>query len=87
MTVFICKLVLLTKHYLLSPEGIIVLSDIYWSEDIAQTWDNIYEKNIQFHAIDLFPLGILIPRQNEYWGRHKITMLELHWKPWRIGIK
>jgi hypothetical protein len=28
----------------LSKEGIIVLSDIYWSEDMAQTWDNIYKK-------------------------------------------
>jgi len=80
-------------HYLnicspfLSANGIIILSDIYWSEDMAQTWDNIYEKNTQFHAIDLFHFGILIPRQNENWGRHKITMLELHWKPWRIGIK
>jgi predicted O-methyltransferase YrrM len=80
-------------HYLnvcspyISKEGIIVLSDIYWSEEMKQTWDNIYEKNTQFHAIDLFHFGLLIPRQNEYWGRHKITMLELHWKPWRIGIK
>jgi len=71
----------------LSPEGIIVLSDIYWSEDMTQTWVNIYEKNTQFHAIDLFHFGLLIPRQNENWGRHKITMLELHWKPWLIGIK
>ena len=71
----------------LSPERIIVLSDKYWSEDMAQTWDNIYEKNTQFHTIDLFHFGILIPRQNENWGRYQITMLELHWKPWRIGIK
>lgn len=80
-------------HYLnvcsnyLSPEGIIVLSDIYWSEDMAQTWDNIYEKNTQFHAIDLFHFGLLIPRQNENWGRHTLSIIDLLWKPWRIGIK
>lgn len=80
-------------HYLnvcsnyLSPEGIIVLSDIYWSEDMKQTWDNIYEKNTQFHAIDLFHFGLLIPRQNENWERHTVSIIDLLWKPWRIGIK
>jgi predicted O-methyltransferase YrrM len=80
-------------HYLnvcspyLSPEGIIVLSDIYWSEDMKQTWDNIYEKNTQFHDIDLFHFGLLIPRKNENWGRHTLSIIDLLWKPWRIGIK
>ena len=85
MTVFISKLVFLRNitffFTLMSPfskEGIIVLSDIYWSEDMAQTWDNIYEKNTRFQAIDLFHFGLLIPRQNKNWGRHQLTMLELH---------
>ena len=80
-------------HYLnvcspyLSKEGIIILSDIYWSEDMAQTWVNIYENNTQFHAIDLFHFGLLIPRQNENWVRHTISTIDLLWKPWRIGLK
>ena len=80
-------------HYLnvcspyLSANGIIILSDIYWSEDMGQTWDNIYDKNTRFHAIDLFHFGLLIPRQNENWGRHTLSIIDLLWKPWRIGIK
>ena len=79
-------------HYLnicspyLSPEGIIVLSDIYWSEDMAQTWVNIYEKNTQFHAIDLFHFGLLIPRNEEISERHALSIINLIWKPWRIGL-
>jgi hypothetical protein len=65
----------LTRYYLLSKEGIIVLSDIYWSEDMEQTWQFIKEKYPHFHVIDLFHFGILIPRQNENWGRHKISIL------------
>jgi hypothetical protein len=54
---------------------------------MKQTWHNIYEKNTQFHAIDLFHFGLLIPRQNENWGRHTLSIIDLLWKPWRIGIK
>jgi predicted O-methyltransferase YrrM len=79
-------------HYLnvcspyLSPEGIIVLSDIYWSEDMAQTWDNIFEKNTRFHAIDLFHFGLLIPRNDQISERHTLSIIDLFWKPWRIGL-
>ena len=80
-------------HYLnicspyLSANGIIILSDIYWSEDMGQTWVNIYQKNTRFHAIDLFHFGLLIPRQNENWVRHTLSIIDLLWKPWRIGLK
>ena len=79
-------------HYLnvcspyLSKEGIIILSDIYWSEDMKQTWDNIYEKNTQFHAIDLFHFGILVPRNDQICERHTLSIIDLFWKPWRIGL-
>ena len=79
-------------HYLnvcstyLSKEGIIVLSDIYWSEDMAQTWVNIYEKNTQFHAIDLFHFGLLVPRNDQIGERHTLSIINLFWKPWRIGL-
>ena len=79
-------------HYLnvcspyLSKEGIIILSDIYWSEEMAQTWVNIYEKNTQFHAIDLFHFGILVPRNDQIGERHTLSIIDVLWKPWRIGL-
>jgi hypothetical protein len=63
-----------------------VLSDIYWSEDMAQTWDNIFEKNTRFHAIDLFHFGLLIPRNDQISERHTLSIIDLFWKPWRIGL-
>jgi predicted O-methyltransferase YrrM len=80
-------------HYLnicspfLSTNGMIILSDIYWSEDMEQTWQFIKEKYPHFHVIDLFHFGILIPRNNEQWDRHTLSVIDLKWKPWRIGIK
>jgi len=80
-------------HYLnicspfLSNNGMIILSDIYWSEDMALTWQFIKEKYPHFHVIDLFHFGILIPRNNEQGDRHTLSVIDLKWKPWRIGIK
>lgn len=79
-------------HYLnicspfISREGIIVLSDIYWSEDMQKTWHFIYEKYTSFHVIDLFRFGILIPRKNLNWMRLKTSVVNLQYKPWRIGL-
>jgi len=79
-------------HYLdicspfLSANGMIILSDIYWSEDMKKTWDLISEKYTHFHVIDLFHFGILIPRKNEREDRHNSSIIDLKWKPWRIGL-
>jgi predicted O-methyltransferase YrrM len=79
-------------HYLnicspfLSANGIIILSDIYWSEEMKQTWQFIKEKYPHFHVIDLFHFGILIPRNNPSGERHTMSVIDLFWKPWRIGL-
>lgn len=79
-------------HYLnicapfLSANGIIIISDIYWSEDMEQTWQFIKEKYTHFHVIDLFHFGILIPRKAPYGERHTLSIIEVLWKPWRIGL-
>jgi predicted O-methyltransferase YrrM len=79
-------------HYLnicspfLSANGMIILSDIYWSEDMKKTWQFIKEKYPHFHIIDLFHFGILIPRNNAQGDRHILSVIDLKWKPWRIGL-
>lgn len=79
-------------HYLkicspfLSTHGMIILSDIYWSEDMKKTWDLIREEYTHFHVIDLFHFGILIPRNNDRGDRHTLSIIDLRWKPWRIGL-
>jgi predicted O-methyltransferase YrrM len=79
-------------HYLniyspfLSTNGMIILSDIYWSEDMEQTWQFIKEKYTHFHVIDLFHFGILIPRKAPYGERHTLSVIDVLWKPWRIGL-
>ncbi len=70
----------------LSANGIIILSDIYWSEDMKKTWNLISQKYTHFHVIDLFHFGILIPRNNEKGERHTLSVIDLKWKPWRIGL-
>ena len=70
----------------LSAHGIIILSDIYWSEDMKKTWDLITEKFTQFHIIDLFHFGILISRKKENIERQILSVIDLKWKPWRIGL-
>lgn len=79
-------------HYLhicspfLSAHGIIILSDIYWSEDMKKTWYLISEKYTHFHIIDLFHFGILVPRKNDQGDRHILSVIDFKWKPWRIGL-
>jgi predicted O-methyltransferase YrrM len=79
-------------HYLdicspfLSANGMIILSDIYWSGDMKKTWDLISQNYTHFHAIDLFYFGILISRKNEKGERHTLSIVDLIWKPWRIGL-
>ena len=79
-------------HYLnicfpfLSANGMIILSDIYWSEDMEQTWQFIKEKYPHFHVIDLLHFGILIPRKAPYGERHTLSVIDVLWKPWRIGL-
>jgi predicted O-methyltransferase YrrM len=80
------------RHYLkicspfISQDGIIVLSDIYWSEDMQETWHDIYENYSLFHVIDLFHFGILIPRKNNHWERYKTSVIHFRYKPWRLGF-
>jgi predicted O-methyltransferase YrrM len=79
-------------HYLnicspfLSANGMIILSDIYWSDDMKKTWDLISEKYTHFHVIELFHFGILIPRNALYGERHTLSIIDVLWKPWRIGL-
>jgi predicted O-methyltransferase YrrM len=79
-------------HYLnicspfLSANGMIILSDIYWSDDMKKTWDLISEKYTHFHVIELFHFGILIPRNAPYGERHTLSIIDVLWKPWRIGL-
>jgi predicted O-methyltransferase YrrM len=70
----------------LAPNGIILISDIYWSADMKDTWRYIANQYPHFHAIDLFHFGILIPRRKDFIQRHNLALIDLKWKPWRIGL-
>lgn len=60
-----------TKRYIkaLNPflhnESFIILDDIYWSDSMEKVWKLLIDDE-QFHvSIDLFKMGILLPRKNQ----------------------
>ncbi len=67
------------------PKSILVIADIYWSEEMQQAWQEIKEHPKVSVAIDLFDFGILFfdPGIRE---KLDFKIVPARLKPWRFGF-
>lgn len=66
-------------------ESIILIADIYWSDDMKRAWEALKDWPEVRASIDLYDFGILLfsPsfRQKQHW-----TLAPRSWKPWHLGV-
>ncbi len=70
---------------LFHEKSILVLADIYWSEEMQQAWQKIKSHSSVTVALDLFDFGILFfdPGIRE---KISVKLVPVRYKPWRIGL-
>ncbi len=69
----------------LSPDGLIILGDIYWSDGMAEAW-TVLRQHPKFRlTVDIFHLGFLFLRPENKEKEH-FTLIRWGWKPWRMGF-
>jgi len=70
----------------LSHRGLVVIGDIYWSRDMQDAWQQLCSNLREYHAVDLFHFGLLIPMRPRDGMRHQLALTDTWHKPWRIGL-
>lgn len=64
--------------------SIIILDDIYWSEEMTKAWSKTCQHPKVSLAIDLYDIGILFCNPNL--SKEYIRYISYKYKPWRIGL-
>lgn len=74
---------ILKKH--ISPNGVILFDDIYWSEGMTKAWFEV-KANEEFNTtIDLFDFGLVLNNKSQTESQNH-TFIKAIKKPWRIGL-
>ncbi|MBK9735314.1 MAG: class I SAM-dependent methyltransferase [Saprospiraceae bacterium] len=64
--------------------SIIVVDDIYWSEDMNEAWNILTSKPEVMLSIDLFDVGILFFKKEL--SKMDVSYISYKYKPWKIGL-
>jgi len=64
--------------------SIIVIDDIYWSEDMQTAWKRLIERPEVSLSVDLYDIGIIFFRKEL--TKSSISYISYKYKPWRIGL-
>lgn len=79
----------LTYFELLLPklhqDSILVFSDIYWSDDMKEAWDDLCAHPKVQLSIDLFDIGIIFFQPSIIEKQH-FKLVPITWKFWRLGL-
>lgn len=65
---------------------VIVIDDIYWSDEMAEAWELIKANPQVTCTIDLFNFGIVLFSKNDSQIKHH-TWIKARYKPWLLGLK
>lgn len=65
--------------------SIFVFDDIYWSEEMEQTWEQLKQHPTVRLSIDLFDMGLLFFNKDIKEVQH-FKLVPWWWKPWRMGF-
>lgn len=70
----------------MKPESLIVVADIYWSDDMKAAWKALQQLPEVRASVDVYDFGILFFssafRQKQHW-----RLVPRRWKPWKLGIR
>jgi len=69
----------------LHKNSALVFDDIYWSDEMAATWETLKEHPAVTLSIDLFWCGILFFREEQKEKQH-FTLIPQRFKPWQLGL-
>jgi predicted O-methyltransferase YrrM len=69
----------------LHNDSMMVIHDIYWSEEMIQAWQECANMKEVSLSIDFFHLGILMFKR-EITEKLKLTVIPYYLKPWKIGL-
>lgn len=73
----------LLSHF--HDQSILILADIYWSEEMYEAWQEIKNHPKVSVALDLFDFGILFFDPGVR-GKLDLKIVPAWFKPWRIGL-
>lgn len=65
-------------------KSIVVIDDIYWSEEMTEAWHVIINDPRVTLSIDMYDIGIVF--FNTSLSKQHIKMIPYKYKPWKIGI-
>lgn len=65
--------------------SIFIFDDIYWSEEMMETWEQLKQDQRVRLSIDLFDMGLLFFR-SEFKEKQHFKLVPWWWKPWRMGF-
>ncbi len=66
--------------------SMIVLADIYWSNEMRAVWDTLRHRPEVRASIDLYEVGLLLFR-TEFTEQQHWTLVPRAWKPWHLGLR
>ncbi|MCZ2101130.1 MAG: class I SAM-dependent methyltransferase [Chitinophagales bacterium] len=65
-------------------DTILVIDDIYWSEEMTRAWQKIVHHPEVTLALDLYSIGIVFLNKNL--SKQYVRYIPYHYKPWKIGL-
>ena len=71
-------------HKYCGNNSIIVIDDIYWSEEMTSAWHKIMAHSDVTLSVDLFDIGIVFFRKEL--SKQHVAYLPYKYKPWKIGL-
>ena len=77
--------VALLNKYLHPEHGVIILDDIHWSQDMADSWEKLRSDRQWNLSLDLYQFGLLI-RNQDLLHPTSLNLIEWKWKPLNPGI-
>lgn len=64
---------------------VLVIDDIYWSEEMKTAWETIKKHPRVTMTIDLFAMGWVFLRKEQRQQQH-FTLIPARYKPWKMGF-
>jgi len=69
----------------LNEKSVIILDDIYWSDEMLDAWKKLQQHPTVTYSIDIYSSGFLF-FSKEMKEKQHFTLIENKKKPWQIGL-
>jgi predicted O-methyltransferase YrrM len=68
----------------ITPDTVVIIDDIYWSEEMTRAWSSLRSMPEVTLSIDLFHVGIMFFKEGL--SKENVHYIAYKYKPWRIGV-